>query len=85
MLRSVLKITEVIVLLTISLIGLAQKTDKVFLRNGNMITGEIKSMKFAKLSYEVDGPGKIAIKWEYVVKIASNKTLQITMQNGDVY
>lgn len=82
--RSVLKITEVITLLTISILGLAQKTDKVFLRNGNMLTGEIKNMKFAKLSYDVDGPGTISIKWEHVVKISSDKTFQVTMQNGDV-
>ena len=48
--RSVLKIPGVIILLTISLVGLSQKTDKVLLRNGNLITGEIKNMKFAKLS-----------------------------------
>jgi len=50
-----------------------------------MLTGEIKSMKFAKLLFEVDGPGKIDIKWEYIVKIESNKKLQITLRNGDVY
>ena len=72
-------------LLTISLIGWGQKTDKVFLRNGNMLTGEIKSMKFAKLLIDVEGPGKIDIKWEYIVKIESNKTLQITLRNGEVY
>lgn len=71
-------------LLTISLAGLAQKTDQVLLRNGNIITGEIKNMKFAKLSYDVDGPGTVSIKWEHIVKISSNKTFQVTMQNGDV-
>lgn len=64
--------------------GLAQKTDTVLLRNGNIVTGEIKNMKFAKLSYDVDGPGTISIKWEHIVKISSNKTFQVTMQNGDV-
>ena len=49
-----------------------------------MLTGEIKNMKFAKLSYEVDGPGTISIKWEHIVKISSDKTFQVTMQNGDV-
>src|SRR6187455_2738818 len=83
--KSVLNITGVIMLLTISLTGMGQKTDKVLLRNGNMLTGEIKSMKFAKLLIDVDGPGKIDIKWEYIVKIESNKTLQINMSNGDVY
>ena len=80
-----LKIFGLIFILLLSEIGLAQKTDKVTLRNGNMFTGEIKSMKFAKLLIDVDGPGKIDIKWEYIVKIESNKTLQITMRNGDVY
>ena len=49
-----------------------------------MLTGEIKNMKFAKLSYDVDGPGTISIKWEHIVKISSDKTFQVTMQNGDV-
>jgi len=80
-----LKIFGLIILLMFSEIGLAQKTDKVTLRNGNMLTGEIKSMKFAKLLFDVDGPGKIDIKWEYIVKIESNKTLQITMRSGEVY
>ena len=71
-------------LLTISLAGLAQKTDQVLLKNGNIITGEIKNMKFAKLSYDVDGPGTVSIKWEHIVKISSSKTFQVTMQNGDV-
>jgi hypothetical protein len=82
--KSVMNITGFIILVTISLTGLAQKTDQVLLRNGNLITGEIKNMKFAKLSYDVDGPGTISIKWEHVVKISSDKTFQVTMQNGDV-
>src|SRR6188768_682275 len=80
-----LKIFGLIIILMLSEIGLAQKTDKVYLRNGNMLTGEIKSMKFAKILIDVEGPGKIDIKWEYIVKIESNKTLQITMRSGDVY
>jgi len=64
--------------------GSAQKTDRVLLKNGNRITGEIKNMKFAKLSFDMDGPGTISIKWEHVVTITSDKTFQVTMQNGDV-
>ena len=81
----VLKIFGLIIILLLSETGLAQKTDQVTLRNGNVLTGEIKSMKFAKLLIDVDGPGKIEIKWEYIVKIESNKTLQITMRNGEVF
>ena len=82
--KSALKIFGLFVALMISMLGLAQKTDQVLLKNGNQITGEIKNMKFAKLSYDVDGPGTISIKWEHIVKISSDKTFQVTMQNGDV-
>ncbi|HEV8272975.1 MAG TPA: hypothetical protein VGQ04_16800, partial [Chitinophagaceae bacterium] len=82
--KSVLKIIGIIILLIVSMVGLAQKTDKLLLKNGNQITGEIKNMKFAKLSFDMDGPGTISIKWEHVVKITSDKTFQVTMQNGDV-
>jgi hypothetical protein len=41
-----------------------QKTDKVKLKNGDNITGEIMSMKLGRLSFDMDGPGTISIKWE---------------------
>lgn len=64
--------------------GQAQKTDKVFLKNGDVITGEIKSMKLAKLSFDMNGPGIISIKWEEIVRLTSNKTFQVSMRNGEV-
>jgi hypothetical protein len=66
------------------LMGLGQKTDKVFLKNGDVVTGEIKSLKLAKLSFDMNGPGMISIKWEEIVRITSNKTFQVTTQNGQV-
>jgi hypothetical protein len=41
-------------------------------------------MKFGMLKYDVTGPGKIDIKWEEIVKIKSQKQLQITMVSGIV-
>jgi hypothetical protein len=78
------KISGLIILLTISLAGLAQKTDKVFLKNGDILTGEIKSLKFAKLSFDMDGPGLIQIKWELIVQIKSDKKFQIIMRKEEV-
>jgi putative salt-induced outer membrane protein YdiY len=65
--------------------GVAQKTDKVFLKNGDVITGEVKNMKLAKLSFDMNGPGIISIKWEEVVRLTSVKTFQVAMQNGDIF
>jgi hypothetical protein len=63
----------------------AQKTDKVFLKNGDVVTGEIKNMQLAKLSFDMNGPGIISIKWEEIVKLNSNKIFEITLQNGNVF
>src|SRR5215218_1075161 len=71
-------------LLMISSAVIAQKTDKVFLKNGDVLTGEIKSMKFAKLSFDMTGPGTIDIKWEEVVGLRSGKTFQVTLRSGKV-
>lgn len=81
---SVLKIPLIIVLLAFQLPGMAQKTDKVFLKNGDVVTGEIKSLKLAKLSFDMKGPGVISIKWEEIVRITSDKIFQVSMQNGSV-
>ncbi|HTE24613.1 DUF481 domain-containing protein [Flavitalea sp.] len=78
------RVSLIIISLTLSLTGVAQKTDKVFLKNGDVITGEIKSMQLAKLSFDMNGPGIISIKWEEVVQVRSVKTFQVTLQKGDV-
>ena len=70
--------------LTFSLIVAAQKTDKISLRNGDIVTAEIKYMKFAKITVDQEGPGLIDIKWEYVVRVRSDKTFQVTTQSGEV-
>jgi hypothetical protein len=67
-----------------SIVVQGQKTDKVILKNGDTLTGEIMSMKLGKLSYKMDGPGTISIKWEYVTGITSNKVFDITLRNGEI-
>jgi len=62
----------------------AQKTDKVFLLNGDILTGEIKSLNLAKLKYDMDGPGIIEIKWEMVKSIWSLREFEIVLQSGEV-
>ncbi len=63
----------------------AQKTDKVYLRNGDILTGEVKNLKLALLSFDVDGPGKINIKWEKVIRIKSQRTFEIVLTDGEIF
>jgi hypothetical protein len=79
---SLIATTFLIVFMMNSLTGLGQKTDKVYLKNGDMLTGEIKSMQLGLLSYDVTGPGTINIKWEEVTKIISDKIFEFTLANG---
>jgi Protein of unknown function, DUF481 len=62
--------------------GVSQKTDKVKLKNGDIITGEIMSMKLGKLTYKTDGAGTVSIKWEEVTGMTSNKVFEFTLRDG---
>ncbi len=65
--------------------AIAQKTDKVYLKNGDIFTGEVYYMRVALLNFNMTSTGTIDIKWVEVVKISSGKIFQVTMKNGDVY
>jgi len=64
--------------------ALAQRTDKVHLKNGDILTGEIKSLELAILSFKMDGPGTISIKWEEVKDLWSNKLFIIKFRRGGI-
>jgi hypothetical protein len=66
------------------IISNAQKTDKVHLKNGDIITGEILSMKLAMLTFKMDGPGTINIKWEEVIQVKSDKVFEFTLRWGKI-
>jgi hypothetical protein len=59
-----------------------QKTDKVKLKNGDIITGEVMSMKLGMLTYKTDGAGTLSIKWEEVTAMTSDKIFEFTLRNG---
>ncbi len=79
-----LKFVFLIVLTGYSICARGQKTDKVVLLNGDTLTGEILSMKLGMLTYKMDGPGTIDIKWEYITGISSNKVFDFTLRNGEI-
>jgi hypothetical protein len=62
--------------------GYGQKTDKIHLKNGDVITGEIKNMKLAKLKFDMTGLGVIYIKWEEIISLRSDKTFEVRLKSG---
>lgn len=62
-----------------------EKTDVVVLKNGNAVTGEIKSLEFGSLSYSTDSMGTVSIDWEDITVISSKNSLQVEIVDGTRY
>lgn len=60
----------------------AQKTDVVTLKNGDTITGEIKSMTLGRLSLSTDAASTISIEWPEVTGLQSDKLLEMELSSG---
>jgi hypothetical protein len=60
----------------------AQKTDSVWIRNGDRITGEVKSLSRALLKYSTDDLGTIYIEWDHVDRISSRATFEVQVRSG---
>ena len=61
---------------------LAQKTDTVVVRNGDVMTGEIKEYQRGQIEYTTDAAGTIYIKWQRVNTLQSLKTFDIDLDDG---
>ena len=62
-----------------------QKTDSVWFRNGDRITGEVKSLFRARLKYSTDDLGTIYIEWDKIVRISSTATFEVQLSSGQKY
>jgi uncharacterized protein DUF481 len=60
----------------------AQKTDWVFLKNGNYLLCEIKQLEFGKLSIKADEMGTIKVEWDAIDSLWSEKDFAMRLQSG---
>ncbi|HET6564652.1 MAG TPA: DUF481 domain-containing protein [Xanthomonadales bacterium] len=60
----------------------APKTDVVVLKNGDKVTGEIKSLLRGQLELSTDHMGTILIEWAQVQQVLSNTGQSIELTNG---
>lgn len=63
--------------------ALAEKTDVIYMRNGDRITGEIKRLERGQLRTSTDGMGTIFIEWEDIAQLVSKATFVVEMQDGE--
>jgi hypothetical protein len=59
-----------------------RKTDVVYLKNGDRITGEFKELLQGELKFSTSEMGTIFIKWEGIARIESDKYIELEMRDG---
>lgn len=62
--------------------GAAPKTDVIIMKNGDRITGEIKSLLRSQLELSTDYMGTILIEWIEVEQVVSHTGQAIELDNG---
>ena len=63
----------------------APKTDTVIFKNGDRLTGEIKSLKRGQLNLNTEATGTIGIEWDKIANVISNQQIQVETSNGTRY
>ena len=61
------------------------KTDKIVMRNGDVLTVEIKEMTRGKLRVKTDDMGTIDIEWDKIRGLRSEYYFQVSTIVGDIY
>jgi hypothetical protein len=67
---------------SLSLQVYAAKTDIVFLKNGDRVTGEVKSLEKGKLEFSTDHMGTVHIECEDIQEIVSDIGQTVELTNG---
>lgn len=64
---------------------MAQKTDVIYMQNGDRLTGEIKELLLGEVYFETSSYGNIKVKWKNIRRIDSDKHIQFETTDGTRY
>ena len=82
----ILKIKKLLLLFfLLTSISLAQKTDITILKNGDRITGEIKKLQNAMLTFKTDNMGTVNIEWTKIRHVISKHIFDVGMRDGRIF
>ena len=59
--------------------------DVVIMKNGDRLTGEVKSLERGKLRFDTDATGTIPIEWDEVDYLSSEQNIQVETEDGSRY
>lgn len=61
---------------------LADKTDVIYMRNGDRVTCEIKRLERGRLEVSTDGMGTVFIEWDDIAQIVSKEPYVVELADG---
>ena len=70
------------ILLAVSFAARAERTDVVYMLNGDRITGEVKGLSRGKLEFKTDHMGTVSIEWNDILQIVSQTGQAVELTNG---
>jgi len=73
---------SLVILLAFSIAAYAEKTDIVYLKNGDRVTGEVKDLSRGLLQFSTDHMGMIYIEWQDIEEIVSTTGQSVELTNG---
>lgn len=80
--RPLARVAVLIVAMVGALPAFAAKTDVIYLRSGDRITGEIKNLERGRLKVSTDSLGMIYIEWQDVARVTSPASFIVELANG---
>jgi hypothetical protein len=78
----VVQMLMALMLMTFCSLVYAERTDVVYLKNGDRVTGEIKSLYRGRLEFKTDHMGTLLIDWEDIREIVSDIAQSVELTNG---
>ena len=79
---SAIKLIAAITVLLPTIVIAAPKTDVLIFKNGDRLTGELKSMERGRIRFNTDATGTISIEWKDVQSLQSNQNVQLETDTG---
>jgi hypothetical protein len=65
-------------------VGVAAADDEVKLKNGDRLTGKVKSLAGGKLILETSHAGELKIDWAQVVSVKTDRPVKVKLATGDL-
>ena len=63
----------------------AQDLDRVLLRNGNPIVGEVEELRRGTLDFDTEEMGVVGIDWNDIARLTSSRIFEVTDVDGSQY